>query len=686
MSELFEGLAYLGNWVYWLAFGVAILAAVLVGLVPAVSVTFVMAIAIPFIVANVEDALIGIVMLATLAGVGGVMRSLSVVLLGLSSSSTQVTFLEGNQLARRGQVAHTLGAAYTVSVIGGLTGVLVLALVFLVGAPLVDLFLSAFEGTVIIAVMLFALVIVALLNSEAMLKGLAAAALGLLLGTSGLDSFEGPLRSTLGESDQWRSFFLTVIVVGVFALAEVIDLTMTRQPLSLQGTLDSRSEVFRGVRYGLGRWRIAVRQGLFGALVGLIPGTGGTVVHWLSYAMGISLTKDKTEFGRGSLDGLLFVESAASAHRTGGGSPTVLLGVPGGRAWAFVIVAMLAYGIAPGPRVLEEQGDIVTVIVLSLALGTPAVAAIGVLLTGRLAKLTLVPYPVIGATIIPMMFLAWSISAESFAAMSAPGAPSDTTPLGPAYVMAAAAAVGLLMKRCKWPRPPLVMGFLVGLLLSNVTDALADRDTIGMTVWSAPWPALAILPVAAVVAAAVFKRGRIGVPDARQEEATVEAGPASSEESGPDDAGSQPRIAVTLPSIFTVAVIVAGIWGLYEAAASPSSGMMFPLLVSLAVVIPGSAQLFFDLRQSKPGTIMDIGIRSLGMADARRTTLLMVAVVTVFMALIHVIGVRYAAILFPLGPALLFLEGRTRWVGAGVGVALLAAFNVALGFIEYPSA
>ncbi len=671
---MFEGLAYLGNWVYWLAFAATVIAAVFVALVPVVSTSLVMALAIPFIVILIEDPLIGIVMLATLAGVSAVMRPVAAVLFGLPGPSNQVTFLEGNQLARRGQAAHTLGAAYAVSAIGGLTGVLVFALALLIGAPLVRLFIFAFEGTVFVAVVLFALVIVALLNSEAMLKGLAAGALGLLLGTSGLDPFDGALRSAFSEPDQWRTLFLTATVAGVFALAEVIDLTMTRQPLSPRGTLDSRSEVFRGVRYGLGRWRTAVRQGLFGVLVGVMPGTGGATVHWLSYAMGIFLTKDKREFGRGSLDGLLFVESAASAHRTGGGTPTVLFGIPGGRAWAFVILALLSYGIAPGPRMLEEHGDIVTMIVLSLALGAPVVAAIGALITGHLTKLSLIPYPVIGAIVIPMLFLAWSISTESLAAV---------------YVMVAAAVLGLLMKWCKWPRPPLVMGILTGLTLSWVAEAYPHTETVGMAIRSVLWPAVAALPVAAA-AAVVFKRGRTGIPGARPEEAAVGAGrdgvPASTRDSAPDAAGPRPRIAVTLPSLFTMAVTVAGIWGLYAAATLPSSGKAFPLLISSAVVVLGGAQLVFDLRKGKKGAIMDIEMRSAGVPGVRRTALLMAAMVAIFMALLHIIGLRYASILFPLGPTLLFLEGRTRWMGAAVGVALLAAFNLALSSIGQDSA
>lgn len=671
MSELFEGLAYLGNGVYWLAFGVAVLTAVLIRLLPGVSTSLVVAPALPFIVANVEDALIGIVMLTTLASAGVVMRSVTPVLFGLPDSANYVTFLEGNQLARRGQAAHTLGAAFAVSAIGGLVGVFVFASALLIGAPLVGRFFSPFG---FVAIGLFGLVIVALLNSEAMLKGLAAAALGVLLGTSGLDPFEGPLRSAFDGSDRWRSFFVTTAAIGALGLAEVIDLTVTRQPLSLRETPGTRSEVLRGVCYGLRRWRITVRQGLFGALVGVMPGTGTGMVHWLSYALGIFLTKDKREFGRGSLDGLLLAESAVGAGMAGGGTPTVLFGIPGSGAWAFILAALITFGIQPGPQMLEEHGDIAVMMVFSLALAMPAVAVIGVLATGRLVKLARVPYPVIGGILIPVFFLGFT-STESLVGM---------------YVMAAAAVLGLVMKWCKWPRPPLVLGLLIGLTLSWVTDALAERETVGMTVWSSmPWPALAVLSIAAVVAAVVFKRGRLGVPIARPDEAGADAGstgePAVSSDSEPDDAGAR-RVAVTPSILFTMAVIVVGMWGLYVAATSPSSGWVFPLLVSFAVVGFGGAQLAFDLRQGKAGAIMDIGIRSLGMPDARRTALLMAAMMAVFMALLHVIGLRYATILFPLGPALLFLEGRTRWIGAGVGVALLAAFNVALVLIEQHAA
>ena len=242
------------------------------------------------------------------------------------------------------------------------------------------------------------------------------------------------------------------------------------------------------------------------------------------------------------------------------------------------------------------------------------------------------------------------------------------------------------MKWCKWPRPPFVIGLVTGFVLSWVTEVFPDTETVGMTIRSMFWPAVAVLPVVALAAGVVFKRGKLGVRGARPEEVGADAGsgggPASYRDSGSDDSGPRERIAVTLPSLFTMAVIVAGIWGLYVAATFPSSDKAFPLLNQLCSRRSGRSSTV--LRPSTEQTRGHHGHRDAerradgraedGAAHGRHDGRLH--------ALLHVIGLRYASILFPLGPTLLFLEGRTRWMGAAVGVALLGAFNLALSSIE----
>ena len=662
MSELLEGLSYLGNGGYWAAFAVAVFMAVFVGLLPGVSATLVMALSISFIVLNIDDPLIGIVMLATLTGVDNTLDSIPAVLLGQPGASTQVTFLEGNQLARRGQAAYTLGAVYAVSAMGGLVGALALAIVI----PVIKPFILAFGFPEIAAMALFGVAMVAALSSGAMVKGLAAAAFGLLLGTIGIDPISAAHRYTFGSLHLWEGLPLIATTIGLFALPEMIDLTMTRRPVAHEGAVVNQREVFRGARYGLGKWNIAIRNGLFGVFLGAVPGIGGAVVDWLSYAMGIFFSKDKSEFGKGSLDGVLFAESAQNSKEAGQAIPTLAFGVPGGRAWAFVIVAMLAYGITPGPPMLDRFADITIMMVFSLALGNLAVTIIGMFLTGQLAKLTLIPYPLIGAIIIPISFLSAYLASTDLIAI---------------YIIVSAAVLGLLMKHYKWPRPPLLLGFILGRIIEfNFQSAISIHGMGGLLTR----PLTIVLFILAVAIAITFsKMGKIGTAGTLSDEEAlpvVRGGSGDDPDTAADGtavAAKQRTFAITPAGVFTLAIIGMAVWALQEAwFGFPTRGKVFPVSLSLAVIILGGIQLYHDLRQGKTGAIMDIGMRSAGMAGVGRTAALIFGWVIVFIALIFLIGLKYATMVFPLGPTLLFLHGRTRWIGLVIAVSFVVLFNL----------
>ena len=663
MSELLQGLSYLGNGAFWAAFGIAVFMAVFVGLLPGVSATLVMALSISFIVLRVDDPLIGIVMLATLTGVDNTLDSIPAVLLGQPGASTQVTFLEGNQLARRGLAAHTLGAIYAVSAMGGLVGAAVLVIVI----PVIKPFILAFSFPEIAAMALFGVAMVAALSSGAMVKGLAAAAFGLLLGTIGIDPISGSHRYTFGSLHLWEGLPLIATTIGLFALPEMVDLTITRQPVAARGAVVNQSEVFRGARYGLSKWPIAIRHGMFGVFLGAVPGIGGAVVDWLSYAMGIFFSKDKRGFGAGSLDGVLFAEAAQNSKEAGQAIPTLAFGVPGGRAWAFVIVAMLAYGVTPGPPMLERFADITIMMVFSLALGNLAVTVIGIFLTGQLAKLTLIPYPLIGAIIIPVSFLSAFLSMTNLLAV---------------YIIVAAAILGLLMKQYKWPRPPLLLGFILGRIIEfNFQSAVSIYGMNGLLTR----PLTIVLLILAVGIAVTFSRmGKIGAAGGDAEEGAAPSAlggdrPAPAGGSGDEPAarGRAFSFALTRPALFTLAMIGMAAWALWEASWSfTSRGKVFPMALSIAVISLAGIQFVFDLGRGKTGAIMDIGMRSAGMAGASRAAWLIFGMLAVFVALIFLIGIKYATMLFPLGPTLFFLQGRTRWIGAAIAVSFVVAFNL----------
>ena len=180
-ADFLAGLSYLATPGYWYAFLLAVFITVPIALIPGISATLVMAIMIPFIVISVDDPVIGLVMLATLTGIDNTLDSIPSILLGMPGGATQVTFLEGNQLAQRGEAAHTLGAVYAVSAIGGVVGALALAVIIPVIAP----FVLKFGFAEIAAMAVFGVAMVAALSGGAMMKGMFAACLGMLLGTVG---------------------------------------------------------------------------------------------------------------------------------------------------------------------------------------------------------------------------------------------------------------------------------------------------------------------------------------------------------------------------------------------------------------------------------------------------------------------------------------------------------------------
>jgi len=402
LADFADGLSYLGNMGYWGGFFFAVFITVPIALLPGISATLVMALTIPFIIISVDDPVIGIAMLATLTGIDNTLDSIPAILLGMPGGATQVTFLEGNQLAQKGYAAHTLGAVYAVSALGGIVGAVMMAVLI----PMIKPVVLAFGFAEIAAMAMFGVAMVAALSGGAMVKGVFAACLGLLLSTVGPAGVTLDFRYMFDQDWLWNGLPLIATTIGVFALPEIIDLTMTRKPLAPREANIAYSEIFRGARYGMSRWPMTIRQSLFGVFFGAIPGIGSGVIDWMSYALGIALTKDKSQFGHGSLEGVLFAEAAQNAKEGGQAIPTLALGIPGGRAWAFVMLGMLAYGIAPGPRMLEEHADITIMIVLSLGLGNLAVTMLGLGFTRQMAMLTKIPYPVLGFLIIPISFLA----------------------------------------------------------------------------------------------------------------------------------------------------------------------------------------------------------------------------------------------------------------------------------------
>jgi putative tricarboxylic transport membrane protein len=663
LADFADGLSYLGNMGYWGGFFFAVFITVPIALLPGISATLVMALTIPFIIISVDDPVIGIAMLATLTGIDNTLDSIPAILLGMPGGATQVTFLEGNQLAQKGYAAHTLGAVYAVSALGGIVGAVMMAVLI----PMIKPVVLAFGFAEIAAMAMFGVAMVAALSGGAMVKGVFAACLGLLLSTVGPAGVTLDFRYMFDQDWLWNGLPLIATTIGVFALPEIIDLTMTRKPLAPREANIAYSEIFRGARYGMSRWPMTIRQSLFGVFFGAIPGIGSGVIDWMSYALGIALTKDKSQFGHGSLEGVLFAEAAQNAKEGGQAIPTLALGIPGGRAWAFVMLGMLAYGIAPGPRMLEEHADITIMIVLSLGLGNLAVTMLGLGFTRQMAMLTKIPYPVLGFLIIPISFLA---------AFQQTGDNSALT------IVLTGAVLGLLMKRYKWPRPPLLIGFILGPIIeNNVINSVGRYDWVG----TFTRPLFLFLFVMAIVTAFLFTKfmdfSGDNVPGVTKDDpASAPVPPAGGAPDAPGGLGGRIQRLTwrfTESQLFSGAMIVMMGYAIWESSSYSFFGRWFPMGLSLIAFTLATVTFLREGFGSKTGEIMDIGIRSAGMEGARAAGAMFLALLALMLLVTGLVGLQWAAIVIALAGPPVMMQNRTGYIGgavAGVVIALLIYF------------
>lgn len=260
IDTLNQVLAHMATTQFWMAFFIGLAIATVIGLIPGIGATIMMAIAFPIVLLTFEEPAVGVVMLAVITGTGNTFDSIPAQLMGVTSGGTQVSYLEGHQLARKGKAAYSLGAVYAVSAIGGLVGAFVLLLVLELAEPLIILM----NYPEITTMSLFGLAMVSVLSKGALSKGLASASIGLLLGTVGLQGFTNTERFTFGDYDLRSGLPLVAVIAGIMAIPDMLDLAASRKPVAPPDAVMSNREVFRGFREGLRNWKLAVRHSLLG--------------------------------------------------------------------------------------------------------------------------------------------------------------------------------------------------------------------------------------------------------------------------------------------------------------------------------------------------------------------------------------------------------------------------------------
>ncbi|MGO2243120.1 MAG: tripartite tricarboxylate transporter permease [Halomonas sp.] len=441
MSDvLFSSLGQLFTVPHMMYMVIGVLIGLVVGIIPGLGGIAGMSLLLPFLYGMEPSVALG--MLMGLVAVIPTGDTFSSVLLGIpGSSASQATVLDGFALAKKGQAARALSSAFLSSMIGGLIGAAVLTAFILVARPIV----LSFSSSELFMLTLLGLSMVAILSGKDVFKGIAACGLGLLVGTIGMAPATGEFRLPFEFDYLYDGLPLVVVGLGIFALPEIIDLlgkrgAIAEEPCQLgQGWKEGMKDVVR--RPGL-----VARCAGIGSLIGTVPGLAGSVVDWLTYGHAVQTAKDKSQFGKGDIRGVIAPESANNACACGAMVPTLLFGIPGSGTAAVFLGGLLLLGLQPGVSMLETNLDLTYTIIWSLALANILGAALCLGLARPVSSLTRVPF-VILAPLITVLIL--------FAAYQA------TRSLGDFFALGIVGAFGVLFKQANWSRPAFLIGFVL---------------------------------------------------------------------------------------------------------------------------------------------------------------------------------------------------------------------------------
>jgi len=409
------------------------------GVLPGFGGTVGLSLLLPFVYGM--DPVAGLAMMIGLMSVVATADTFPAVLIGVPGSvSSQATVLDGFPLAKRGEASRALSSAFVASLLGGLFGAVVLTFVIQLARPIV----LAFGTGEMLMLGIFGLTVVGVLTGASFLKGIIAACAGLLIGTIGIAPGTSEYRMEFGLLYLSNGVPLMVVAISIFAVPEIVDLLRRDRPIADRAALGG--SWLEGVKdTWRNRW-LALRCSGLGAVIGMLPGLGGSVIDWIAYAHAVQTSRKAPAFGEGDIRGVIAPESANNAKEGGALVPTLIFGIPGSAGTAILLGGMILLGVEPGIQMLTHDLDVVYTIIWSLAIANIFGALICVGLARPIAALTFIDFKILAPFLIALILFASFNSSRSW---------------GDLLLALSLGIVAVFMRRFGYPRPALMIGFVL---------------------------------------------------------------------------------------------------------------------------------------------------------------------------------------------------------------------------------
>ena len=394
-------------------------------------------------------------------------------------AASVITCLDGHAMARQGRAGPALGIAAIGSFVAGTAGTVGL---MLLAPPLMRVALR-FGPAEYAALIVFTLVVLAFLARGSTLRGLLMGALGLLLGTVGLEPISGHPRYTFGLPDLFDGVGFIPVAMGLFGLAEILDRAAT----------PGRAEVVRAriARLWPGRadwrraWPAILRGTGIGFLCGLLPGPNAVIASIVSYGVEKRASRHREEFGQGAIEGVAGPESANNAAASGALVPLFALGLPSSPPTAVLLAGFLIHGLQPGPLLVRQHPDVFWGVLASMYVGNAMLLVLNLPLIGLFVRILRAP----DVYLLPSVVLGCMVGAYSVA-----------NSLTDVWVMVVFGVFGFGARRLGFDTAPVVLALVLGPAFETaLRQALIISDGSAAIFVTRPLAALFLALAAALV-------------------------------------------------------------------------------------------------------------------------------------------------------------------------------------------
>lgn len=373
---------------------------------------------------------------------GGAITSILLNLPGTASHA--VVCLDGNPMARQGRAGPALFSAMMSSFTGATIGI-ILMMVF---SPLLVEVAFQFGPAEYFSLMLLGLLAASTLTTGSALKGVAMVLIGLIAGVVGTDVNTGVARFTFNIPELQDGLALIALAMGLFGVSDVlgsvnrigVGATITDAKVSMRSLWKGRSELKNTVG-------ATARGAGLGSFFGLLPGTGGTLASFISYAVEKKVAKEPRRFGRGAIEGVAGPEAANSSAAQTAFIPTLTLGIPGDAVMALMLGALMIHNIQPGPQMMTEHPTVFWGLIASFWIGNALLIVLNIPLIGMWVRLLTVPYRLIYPAVLFFICI---------------GVYSANNNLFDVWIVLLVGVFGYVATRLGFEPAPLLLGFVLG--------------------------------------------------------------------------------------------------------------------------------------------------------------------------------------------------------------------------------